>query len=95
MRPAAAVLFALLLAACGASTFANLPKEVGGMSTDVPARPATQLAYPAVHDMPPPRTRAVLTEDELKQAEAELTAARDRQPKPAGNKARDQKSQDK
>ena len=84
---------ALSLTACGASTFANLPKEIGGQSPDVPARPVTQLDYPAVHDMPPPRTRAVLTDEELKQAEAELTAARDRQPKPAGTKASDQKSQ--
>jgi hypothetical protein len=50
---------------------------LGGLPTDTPERPATQLAYPAVHDMPPPRAKAVLTDDELKRAEQDLIAARD------------------
>jgi hypothetical protein len=55
---------------------------LGGLPADTPAKPATQLAYPAVHDMPPPRAKAVLTEDELKRTEQELIAARDGKRKP-------------
>jgi hypothetical protein len=86
----AAVLMVLLLAACSVATetMSSLPKKMGGMSEDVPARPTTQLDYPAVHDMPPPRTRAVLTDDELKQAEAEMAAARDGKAKTAETPAR-------
>jgi hypothetical protein len=53
----------------------------------VPERPAVQPAYPAVHDMPPARPTAIMTDEELKRAQAELVAARDRQapPKPAAN----------
>ena len=31
-----------------------------GLPANAPERPAEPLAYPAVHDMPPPRTTAVL-----------------------------------
>jgi hypothetical protein len=84
---AAVALLALWLGACS-PTLSSLPKELGGMPADTPAPPATKLAYPAVHDMPPPRTKAVLTEDQLKQAEDELAAARDRQPSPPASPAR-------
>jgi hypothetical protein len=74
-----AAVTALMLGACTSTTttLSSLPKELGGLPADTPAKPATQLAYPAVHDMPPPRTKAVLTEAELKRAEQELIAARD------------------
>jgi hypothetical protein len=91
--PIAAVLLAVFLTACTSAvpTVSSMPKEIGGLPEGTPARPASQLAYPAVHDMPPPRTKAVLTPDELKQAESDLTAAADRQPKPRKTKADDQK----
>jgi hypothetical protein len=91
MRAAVIAAAAMTLAACASSSpnpLSSLPKELGGLPENTPARPATPAAYPAVHDIPPPRTKAVLTEEEIKQTEAELTAARDRAGKPAGAAAR-------
>lgn len=65
------------------STLADLPTAVGGLPAGTPERSATPVAYPAVHDMPPPRTNTILTEDEQKKAAAELAAARDQQAKRA------------
>jgi hypothetical protein len=56
---------------------------MGGLPENVPQRPATAAAYPAVHDMPPPRPNAVLTEDQKKRLEAELAAMRAEQAKRA------------
>ena len=50
-----------------------------GLPANAPERPAEQRAYPAVHDMPPPRTNAMLTGAEQQQVERELMAARDGQ----------------
>ncbi len=63
---------ALLLAAtlCGCSSVVdNIPTSVGGLPEGVPQRPATPPAYPAVHDMPPPRQDSALS-DGRKQATA-------------------------
>jgi hypothetical protein len=51
---------------------AQLPVLAGGMPQDAPKRPQIAPAFPAVHDMPPPRKSAVLTEEEKKRVEAEL-----------------------
>ena len=75
-------LLAVSLGACS-STVSSLPKELGGLPENTPARPATQLAYPAVHDMPPPRAKTVMTEEEVKQTEADLAAAGEKAGKPA------------
>jgi hypothetical protein len=69
---------AVILASC-ASTLSELPSQAGGLPEGTPERPATTLPYPAVHDMPPPRSTAVLTEEEKKRVEAELAAMRDQQ----------------
>jgi hypothetical protein len=70
---------ALLLAGCAASSIAdNVPTAVGGLPEGAPARPQSPGAYPAVHDMPPPRATNVLTEEEQKKLEDELAAARQR-----------------
>ena len=61
------------------STLSSLPTQLGGMPADTPQPSAAPVAYPAVHDMPPPRRNAVLTEAEQKAAEAELAALRARQ----------------
>jgi hypothetical protein len=66
------------------STLSEMPTQLGGLPAGTPERPATQSAYPAVHDMPPPRPNSVLSADERKKAEAELTALRARQEKRAG-----------
>lgn len=61
-----------------------MPTQLGGLPSGTPERPATTSAYPAVHDMPPPRPNTVLSAEERKKAEAELTALRTRQEKQAG-----------
>jgi hypothetical protein len=66
------------LAGCS-STLSSMPTQLGGLPADAPARPEAQpAAYPAVHDMPPPRPNTVMTAEQLKKAEAELVAIRDR-----------------
>ncbi|MBX9824711.1 MAG: hypothetical protein K2Y27_06910 [Xanthobacteraceae bacterium] len=55
-----------------------------GLSANAPARPAEQMAYPAVHDVPPPRTAAVLTDIEQHKLETDLVSARDQQQTAAG-----------
>lgn len=66
------------LASCS-TVLSEMPAQVGGLPAGAPPRPAAAPAYPAVHDMPPPRTAAVLTEAEKKKVEAELAAMRDEQ----------------
>jgi hypothetical protein len=78
---AAALLLAgaLILAGCSASTVADhLPTAAGGLPDGAPQRPAKPAAYPAVHDMPPARDNAVLSDEEQKKLEADLAAARNR-----------------
>src|SRR5262249_61937101 len=82
-RLAPVLLLAAALGGC-ASTFADLPSQVGGLPAGTPERAAEPMAYPAVHDMPPPRRDVVLTAEEQKKATAELTALRTRQEKQAG-----------
>ncbi len=70
------------LSGCGsisekfAQTLAGAPAI--GLPADVPERPATPPAYPAVHDMPPARP-AVLTGAEQIRMEDELVTARTHQ----------------
>lgn len=45
----------------------------------VPKRPAEPTAYPAVHDMPPPRLERTLSASEQKQATSDLMSIRDHQ----------------
>ena len=93
MRRASVVVLAvaLVLAACSSSQsfegMEGLPPSLGGLPTDAPARPAKPYQYPAVHDMPPPRSVKTLSDEELRKVEKDLTAARDRQEKEAGTAA--------
>jgi len=78
----------VVLASCSSvlselPTLSDLPTQVGGLPEGTPQRAANAPAYPAVHDMPPPRANAVLTEDEKKKVEAELAAMREQQAKRA------------
>ncbi len=50
-----------------------------GVPAGAPARPLTPYDYPAVHDMPPDRASAPMTEDEQVRLEKDLANARDRQ----------------
>lgn len=75
------------LSACS-STLSELPTQMGGLPAGTPERSATPAAYPAVHDMPPPRPTSIMNQEELRKAEAELAAARE-QSKRAGNPGKD------
>jgi hypothetical protein len=82
----AGVALACSLASCS-SVLSELPTQVGGLPDGTPERPASPRAYPAVHDMPPPRAGTVLTEAEKNQVEAELAAMREEQAKHAAERA--------
>jgi hypothetical protein len=75
----------VILVAC-TSVFSEMPAQVGGLPEGAPERRAVAPAYPLVHDMPPPRPNAVLTEEEKKKVEAELVAMREQQAKRAAAK---------
>jgi hypothetical protein len=69
----------VILAGCTVGSLGDhLPTAAGGLPESAPARPATPTAYPAVHDMPPPRSENVLTDEERKKLEDDLIAARKR-----------------
>jgi hypothetical protein len=56
----------------------QLPGDLG-LPAGGPVRPATPYAYPAVHDMPPPRATKTMSDEEQFRLENELTAVRNRQ----------------
>jgi len=74
---------AVALAGCSSSSLGTLgdsmPASIGGLPTDAPERSAIPPAYPAVHDMPPPRPNTTLTAEEQLKLESDLTAIRTRQ----------------
>ena len=57
---------------------------MGGLPADAPAAPKTPYQFPAVHDMPPPRTATPMSDDQQIKLEQDLEAARDRQMDKAG-----------
>jgi hypothetical protein len=76
------VVFALgvALSGCAAGPLGDrLPSDLGGLPAGAPARPTTTYQYPAVHDMPPPRSTKTMSEEEQVRLEKELQAVRDRQ----------------
>lgn len=76
----AALGLAVALAGCvPASVFEKLPSDMGGLPAGTPEPPAKPYAYPAVHDMPPPRAAAPMTEEQQVKLEKELDEVRDRQ----------------
>jgi hypothetical protein len=66
------------LSACSTADIDKLPKEYGGLPEGAPRRSDNPPPYPAVHDMPPDRAKALLDPDEQKRLEADLVAARNR-----------------
>jgi hypothetical protein len=77
------------LAGCSAGSMVgdHMPSALGGLPEGAPQRPTKPSAYPAVHDMPPPRGSTMLTDAEQKKLEDDLIAARTRTgeaAKPAG-----------
>ena len=80
------VLVAMLIAAavglagCSAGSMVgdHMPTALCGLPEGAPQRSTKPSAYPAVHDMPPPRGSTVLTDAEQKKLEDDLIAARTR-----------------
>jgi len=68
------------LAGCGPA-IDRVPTELGGLPPDAPRRTAPLPNYPAVHDVPAPRTGSAtpLTDADQLKLEKELAAARRRQ----------------
>ena len=76
-----ALILALPVFTSCSTVLSQLPESMGGEPASMPERSATPAAYPAVHDMPPPRTDAVLTEKQRQDATSELDEIRARQAK--------------
>ncbi|HVY00631.1 MAG TPA: hypothetical protein VHA55_12670 [Pseudorhodoplanes sp.] len=75
----AALLGAVLVGGCAGTVGDSIPADLGGLPADAPARPTTPLAYPAVHDMPPPRPVRMLDEEQQEKLQKDLIRARERQ----------------
>jgi hypothetical protein len=75
----AALALAMVLSGCASGPMIDGMPSAIGLPAEAPARPATAYEYPAVHDMPPPRTVGTMTEEQQIKLEKELTAVRDRQ----------------
>ena len=75
-----AALMAGGLAGCSAGSVISdhMPNALGGLPEGAPQRPTKPSAFPAVHDMPPPRGSTMLTDAEQKKLEDDLIAARTR-----------------
>jgi len=75
------VLVGMALVGCAlggcASQVADMP--LMGLPANTPARPATPAEYLPVHDVPAPRSEAVLDPAQRDRLEKDLIAARDRQ----------------
>ena len=81
----AASFLGLLMTSCSAgSPLENLPPSMGGLPADAPAAPKLPYQFPAVHDMPPPRSAKPLSDDQQIKLEHDLEAARDRQVRKSG-----------
>ena len=86
----------MALGGCSAGPMIDrLPGEMGGLPAGAPARPATPYQYPAVHDMPPPRSTTPMSEEEQFKLEKELRRRprpqQEESPKPSRRKSRAKK----
>jgi hypothetical protein len=82
--PLVAILATAALPGCASVSqkFAETASQMPGIGlpADAPARPeAGAIAYPAVHDIPPPRNSVLLSDFEQKKLENDLVQARDHQ----------------
>jgi hypothetical protein len=77
------VLATAMLSGCGtiSQKFSEAASQVPGIAlpADAPERTSERAAYPAVHDLPPPRNIETLTAVERADAERELREARTQQ----------------
>ena len=69
---------AVALSGCGSMIADHMPAAAGGLPEGSPQRPRAPAAFPAVHDMPPPRATTVLSDAEAKKLEDDLIATRNR-----------------
>jgi len=67
-----------MVAGCASTTADHASTSVGGLPGDAPARQSAPSAYPAVNDVPPPRSDTLLSSEEQKKLEEELAQARNR-----------------
>jgi hypothetical protein len=88
---AAAVLFAVALAAAGCSTAAvdSIPNWAGGKPETAPPRLANEMEYLPVNERPPARDSKIVTVEEQAKIEKELAAAREVQAKQAAQVKKD------
>ena len=77
-RAVCALVFACVLAACGA-TIGSVPEKLGGLPESAPQRPAETMPFPNVYEPRPRRQATPLNDDEQKKLESELTRLRDEQ----------------
>jgi len=77
LRGGALVLAALPVVA-GCSSVPDVPTWAGGLPANAPARPDVPAQYPAVHDVPPPRSDRPLTDEQQIKLEKDLAVARER-----------------
>ncbi len=71
---------ALALAGCSPTpVIERLPTEFGGLPPGTPVAPRITYHYPAVHDTPPPRATATLTDEQQLELEKQLQKARQKQ----------------
>ena len=89
MALAAALLAIAAISGCSTAQIDSIPKDFGGLPDSAPKRAENPPAYPAVHDMPPSRAAALLDQEQQKRMEADLIAARNRQPGQEKNRLRD------
>jgi hypothetical protein len=81
---ALAALIAFLVGACAANggpLADQVPLQFGGLPAGTPARPPTVAPFPAVHDLPPPRSTEPLSDSDQLRLEKDLAAVRSRQQK--------------
>jgi hypothetical protein len=76
---AAGLGLAIALAGCSPGPIIDKLPSGMGLPTGTPERPATPYEYPAVHDMPPDRSSAPMSEEEQLRLEKDLANTRDRQ----------------
>jgi hypothetical protein len=96
--PIVAALAAAGLSGCASISqkFADTASQMPGIGlpAGTPERPSSAVAYPAVHDIPPPRNSVMLTNTEAEQLENDLATARDQQQGAVGIKPQAKKNKD-
>jgi hypothetical protein len=71
---------ALPLAGCSAApVLESLPESLGGMPAEAPAAPKMSYQYPAVHDMPQPRSAQPLSDADQQKMQQDLVKLREQQ----------------